>query len=92
MVSKILHQMKVKRIIIAAYLLILLPVSLFSQGITLRGKVVYAVDNQPLVGVTVVVKGTSTGTTSDIDGNYSLRNVGKDAILVFHLSGWNPRK
>ncbi|MDD2283874.1 MAG: SusC/RagA family TonB-linked outer membrane protein [Paludibacter sp.] len=84
--------MKVKRFIIAFYLLILLPVSLLSQGLTLKGKIIYAGDNQPLVGVTVVVKGTVTGTTSDVNGNYSLKNVGKDATLVFSFIGMETQE
>lgn len=87
MVSKILHKMKIKRIMIAVSLLILLPVSLSSQGITLRGKVISADDNQPLIGVTITVKGTTKGTTSDINGNYSLSNVSKNAIVVFSFIG-----
>lgn len=84
--------MKVKRCIIAVYLLILLPVSLLSQGLTLKGKIIYAGDNQPLIGVTVVVKGTTTGTTSDVNGNYSLKNVGKDATIVFSFVGMETQE
>jgi len=42
---------------------------------------------QPLPGVTVVVKGTTQGTITDAEGNYSLSNVPENAILVFSFVG-----
>jgi TonB-dependent starch-binding outer membrane protein SusC len=39
---------------------------------TVSGRVTSAVDRSPLPGVSVLVKGTSTGTTTDADGRYSL--------------------
>lgn len=40
-----------------------------------------------LPGVTVAIKGTSRGTITDVDGNYSLSNVPDDVILVFSFVG-----
>ncbi|MDG5798896.1 SusC/RagA family TonB-linked outer membrane protein [Marinilabiliaceae bacterium ANBcel2] len=47
------------------------------------------VDDQqePLPGVTVSVEGTTVGTVSDIDGNYSLR-ASEDAVLIFSFIGF----
>ena len=45
-----------------------------------------------LPGVTVVVKGTTTGTITDADGNYSLTNVPGDAILVFSFVGMKTQE
>ncbi|WP_297100405.1 TonB-dependent receptor [Draconibacterium sp.] len=42
---------------------------------------------EPLPGVTVVLKGTTKGTTTDFDGNYSLSNIPADGILVFSFVG-----
>lgn len=42
---------------------------------------------QPLPGVTVVVKGTTQGTVTNADGNYSLTNIPEDATLVFSFVG-----
>lgn len=42
---------------------------------------------EPLMGVSVVVKGTTLGTTTDLDGNYSLADVPDDATLVFSFVG-----
>jgi len=41
----------------------------------------------PLPGVTVVVKGTTTGIVTDADGNYTLPDVGEKAVLVFSFVG-----
>jgi TonB-dependent starch-binding outer membrane protein SusC len=42
---------------------------------------------QPLPGVTVVVKGTTQGTVTNAEGDYSLTNIPEDAILVFSFVG-----
>ena len=47
--------------------------------------------NQPLVGVNIVVKGTSKGTLTDIDGNYKLAADDSD-ILVFSFVGYKTQE
>lgn len=47
--------------------------SLFAQNISLSGKVSSKDDGQPLPGVSVLVQGTTNGTITDFDGNYSLK-------------------
>ncbi|WP_346857415.1 TonB-dependent receptor [uncultured Draconibacterium sp.] len=42
---------------------------------------------EPLPGVTVVIKGTTSGTITDIDGNYTITNVPDAAVLVFSFVG-----
>ncbi|HRX10000.1 MAG TPA: TonB-dependent receptor [Draconibacterium sp.] len=42
---------------------------------------------QPLPGATIVVKGTTNGTVSKSDGNYSILNVPDDAVLIFSFVG-----
>jgi len=46
----------------------------------------------PLPGVSIVVKGTATGTISDTDGNYNLTNVPADATLLFSFVGMKSRE
>ncbi|MCF8247361.1 MAG: SusC/RagA family TonB-linked outer membrane protein [Saprospiraceae bacterium] len=46
-------------------------------------------DGSALIGATVLVKGTSTGTITDIDGKYSLRVTGDGNILVFSFTGFS---
>ena len=61
--------------------------SIFSQNRTLSGVVSSAADEQPLVGVSVVVRGTSIGAVTDLDGKYSLTAPEK-GILVFSFVGY----
>jgi len=44
--------------------------------------------NGPLPGASIVVKGTTNGTTTDFDGNYTLENVASDAILKVTFVGF----
>ena len=46
----------------------------------------------PLPGATVAIKGTSTGTTTDFDGNYTLNNVPADATLVYSFVGYETQE
>lgn len=46
-----------------------------AQTITVSGKVISGEDNEPVIGATVLVKGTSLGTVTDIDGRFSIPNV-----------------
>lgn len=45
-------------------------------------------ESGPLPGANVLVKGTTTGTQTDFDGNYTLLDVGSDATLVFSYIGY----
>ncbi|MEZ5195220.1 MAG: TonB-dependent receptor plug domain-containing protein [Bacteroidales bacterium] len=58
-----------------------------SQEITVTGTVTSADDKLTLPGVTILVKGTLVGTTSDIDGKYTLNQVPADATLIFSFVG-----
>ncbi|WP_346861430.1 TonB-dependent receptor [uncultured Draconibacterium sp.] len=48
--------------------------------------------NSPLPGVTVLVKGTTNGTITDFDGNYTLTNVPEDALLVYSFVGMKTQE
>ena len=45
-----------------------------------------------MIGATVQVKGTGTGTITSIDGDYSLNDVAKDAVLVFSSIGYETQE
>ncbi|RYE26900.1 MAG: SusC/RagA family TonB-linked outer membrane protein [Sphingobacteriaceae bacterium] len=57
------------------------------QAVKINGKVTDET-NQPLIGVSVRVKGTNTGTQTDLDGNYSITVPNDNAILVFTYIGF----
>ena len=72
----------------------LLPVSLwllslgvFAQNITVSGTVRDEI-GEPLIGVTLQIKGTSAGTVTDINGQFLLANVPPNSILVFSYVGY----
>ncbi len=47
---------------------------------------------QPLIGVNIVLKGTSIGTITDLDGSYTLRITPNPAILVFTYVGYETKE
>ncbi len=49
------------------------------------------VNNEPLIGVSVLVKGTTNGTITDMDGKYTIRANEKD-VLVFSYMGYVPQE
>jgi hypothetical protein len=55
----------------------------------ITGVVRQATDRTPLPGVNVIVKGTSNGTATDANGQYSLAGVPAGATLVFSFVGYN---
>ena len=64
-----------KTIIVKLFILLILPVSVIAQEASLRGRVVDAVNNDPLPFVNVIVSGTSIGTVTDMDGNFILNGL-----------------
>jgi len=75
-----------KRILILSGLLLFMGASLFGQTIRVSGRVSDASDGSTLPGVSVVVKGTTQGTVTDINGQYELQ-VAPNATLVFSFIG-----
>ena len=75
---------------LAAVLICLGPV-LFAQQATVSGKVTSADDGLGLPGVNVIEKGTSNGSVSDSDGNYTI-SVASNATLVFSFVGYETQE
>ena len=46
----------------------------------------------PLIGVTILVKGTSSGTVTDLDGNFSLDVIDENQTLVFSYTGYEAQE
>jgi TonB-dependent starch-binding outer membrane protein SusC len=63
----------------------------FAQQRIVSGKVT-DFSGQSLPGATVVVKGTTQGTVTNADGNYSLSNIPEDATLVFSFVGMRTQE
>lgn len=62
----------------------------FSQNRTIKGKVTSAKDNQPVAGASIVVKGTKTGTTSAVDGSFSISAPQGAVTLIVSFVGFTP--
>ena len=62
------------------------------QGITITGKVTSSEDQEGLPGVNVIVKGTTQGTVTDVEGNYTLEVPGENATLVFSSVGYEQQE
>ncbi|MFA6401814.1 MAG: TonB-dependent receptor [Salinivirgaceae bacterium] len=58
-----------------------------SAQINVTGTIKSGADDMQLPGVNVIIKGTSTGTLSNIEGNYSITVQSKDAVSVFSMMG-----
>ncbi|WP_375445055.1 SusC/RagA family TonB-linked outer membrane protein [uncultured Fibrella sp.] len=59
----------------------------FGQDRTVTGKVTSADDNQAIPGVSIVIKGTTRGVSSDAEGKYSLSIPGTGVTLVYSFVG-----
>lgn len=72
--------------VLAALCLLTINVA-FAQNITIKGKVIDGGDKTPLPGVSILVKGTQTGTQTDVNGGYSI-SAPANATLVFNFVGY----
>lgn len=77
--------LRAKNLFLTACLL-LAAVPMFSQTGTLTGSVTDT-SGSPLIGVSIVVQGTSNGVITDIDGKYSLTNVPQNATISYSYIG-----
>ncbi len=81
----------VKFLLYGLFLLLFLgPVSIAQQR-TVTGMVTASDDGSPLVGVTVVIQGTTTGTITDANGKYSITVPGGGAVLQFSFVGYTTQ-
>ncbi|MEN7550310.1 SusC/RagA family TonB-linked outer membrane protein [Rapidithrix thailandica] len=63
-----------------------------AQNIQIKGVVTSEEDGQPLPGVTILVDGTTIGTTTDFNGEYRLNDVPEDAVLLFSFIGFTTQQ
>ncbi|MDR3365763.1 MAG: TonB-dependent receptor [Prevotellaceae bacterium] len=82
--------LRVKRIVLPWLLCALLPLSLSAQNLNVSGTVLDS-NSEPVVGASVVVKGSTAGVTTDINGGYTI-NVPANATLVFSFLGLRTKE
>lgn len=83
----------IKSISIRGYftlLALIVTISVYAQELTLKGVIVDETDT-PLIGATVQVKGTSTGSITDFDGNYTIK-ANKGAVITFSYIGYKTQE
>ncbi|MDQ3289735.1 MAG: SusC/RagA family TonB-linked outer membrane protein, partial [Bacteroidota bacterium] len=79
-----------KKVFLLFFLITLLSRSFttMAQAIPVTGVVKDGATGEPLPGVTIVVRGTSSGTASGVDGSFNLQVPNTDAVLVFSFIGY----
>lgn len=85
----LINQVKMQKSIavLLTFLLLLCTTKAFSQSGTVTGTVT-EVSGEPLIGVNVVVKGTTNGVITDINGKYTITDVSAQSVLVFSYIGF----
>lgn len=81
---------KMKKRLFILTLIWAVSLGIFAQNITVSG-VVSDVNKEPLIGVTIRVLNSTSGTISDYEGNYSISNVDPNATLEFSYVGMAPQ-
>ena len=69
-------------LVVTMFLIGMFLTGMYAQTITVTGTVMDKEMGDPLIGVNVLVKGTTNGTVTDMDGRYSI-SVGANDVLVF---------
>lgn len=63
-----------------------------NKKLTFSGTVISSADNQPIVGASIVVEGTTIGTTTDVNGNYSITVPASAKRVVISFLGYDTKK
>ena len=69
----------------------LLSAFALNAQIKVSGTVIEA-DDEPLIGVTIIEKGSTNGTATDLDGKYELTVKDADAVLVLSYTGFSTKE
>jgi TonB-linked SusC/RagA family outer membrane protein len=91
-IKPFIKKFRSKRAGIIAFFLAGLVLITFGQVRTITGTVSSSDTQETLPGTSIVVKGTTSGTVTDIDGKYSVSVPSNTAILVFSFIGYIPQE
>lgn len=83
-------QSQAHRYMLSIFLLFFFTLGMFAQQLTVTG-VVKDATGEPVIGASVLVKGTTNGTITDFDGNFTLTNVPGDATIEITFVGYLPQ-
>jgi len=76
-----------RKVLLLGLMLLFASAVAFAQGRVVTGTVTSAEDGMPIPGASVIVKGTTIGTATDLDGNFSLNVPQENNILVISFVG-----
>lgn len=79
------------KLLITLWLISVGSLSAVAQSKAIQGKVLSGEDKTPIPGVSILEKGTTSGTVTDAEGNYSL-TVKENAVLVFSFVGYTSQE
>ena len=68
-----------------------MSLGLIAQNVNIEGSVKDAT-GQPLPGVNIIVKGTTQGTSTDFDGNFTLNDVSINSVIVVSYLGFTTKE
>ena len=85
--------MRLKQALRTVWLLALLVIATAMSAQTRVTGTVYEPDGKtPMIGATVMEKGTKNGTSTDVDGHFSLKVTGKSPVLVINSVGYKRQE
>ena len=80
---------EVKRLIIIPSMAI---AAISAQASDIKGMVIDKNTNEPLIGATVQIEGTSRGVVTDIDGNFEFSGLEKQSVLIIQYVAYQPQR
>ena len=85
--------MRKRRLLLLAFLCMMLAHGAFAQYFAVKGNITSAEDGEALIGVGVMQKGSTNGVVTDLDGNYSIEIRGtEEATLEFSYMGYEKQQ
>jgi hypothetical protein len=79
-----------KKVLLCLVLTIMTAYAVKAQSRTVTGQVTSSDEPEGIPGASISIKGTTTGTVTDIDGRYSINVPGESAVLVYSFVGFRP--
>ncbi len=85
--SKITQVLLLKKLSVLI-LFILMSTTIFAQKLTITGQIIDP-SGETMIGVNIIIKGTTIGTVTDFEGNFSLTADSKDTLYVSYIGYFN---
>lgn len=77
-----------RKIVLSVFTMLIMCFQLAAQNQRVTGNVTDAATGEPIMGATVIVKGTQNATVTGMEGEYTLNNVPANSVLVFEYLGF----